>query len=130
MARERGVAGCRGLVSHCPGLVFAPMLLLLASMVGSTGLASGSSLLPVGVERWDFTREWVPILEDAARFSLQSGALPHGRMDVAKLHHADCRVASTVRYDVDVGLGEAAGDVSASFYDPPIQCCRSIADED
>ena len=121
MARERGVAGCRGLVSHCPGLVFAPMLLLLASMVGSTGLASGSSLLPVGVERWDFTREWVPILEDAARFSLQSGALPHGRMDVAKLHPADCRVASTVRYDVDVGLGEAAGDVSASFYDPPIQ---------
>ena len=52
MARERGVAGCRGLVSHCPGLVFAPMLLLLAIMVGSTGLASGSSLLPVGVERW------------------------------------------------------------------------------
>jgi hypothetical protein len=89
-------------------------------MVTSTGLASGgSSLLPVSVERWDFTTEWVPILEDAARFSLQSGALPHGRMDVAQLHPADCRVASTVRYDVDIGLDEAAA--SATFYDPPIQ---------
>lgn len=98
-------------------------LLAIASMMTSTGFANGSSsLLPVfpSVERWDFTTEWVPILEDAARFSLQSGSLPHGHMDVAQLHPADCRVASTVRYDVDIGLGETS-EASATFYDPPIQ---------
>jgi hypothetical protein len=100
----------------------AGLLLVVASMLATTGgLAGGSSSslsLPMSVERWDFTKDWVPILENAARFAAGSNAMQMGR-----LYPADCRVASTVRYEIELGLGEEADDVSASatFYDPPIR---------
>ena len=74
--------------------------------------------LPMSVERWDFTAAWEPILVDAARFSLESSSAPASNMHLRHLHTEDCRVAATVRYEVEVGLDDASA--TATFYDPPI----------
>ena len=91
-------------------------------LVGIHVAAAHRLSLPMSVERWDFTKDWRPILDEAATFALDNFDAPAQAWELGALHEGDCMVASTVRYEVEIGFGaEGETTASASFYDPKVR---------
>lgn len=100
-------------------LVALTSVYLLALPVRDAVVPTRMQLTP-----WDLQSQWHPILASAATHVLNNA---HAGSAVLRIHEADCRVASTVKYDVEVGFGQkrASGNgfearASTSFYDEDI----------
>ena len=93
-------------------LAFAMAVVLLLSD------AVGTISTPMQAHRWDYRADWRPMLHSAADAVLGSTAAPLPDMKLGQVHDIDCRVASTVRYDIEISMSnKGQTKAAASFYD-------------